>query len=165
MYQNTQLIVQLNRVLNLQLMAIDQFYLHARLYKKWGLSALGQMTREKSQQLLAQVDNLMLLIEQLDGCAETSNNDNLPIGFSVPQCIELDRRIEIECRNSCLRALTLCNEKFHRSSIDLLNEFLEQSEQHSEWLDQELNAIHTQGIQAFIKNEMSLDSYWKLAVN
>ncbi len=164
MYQNTQLIAQLNRVLNLQLMAIDQFYLHARLYKKWGLSALGQLTREKSQQLMLQVDDLMLLIEQLDGTVETSHNDNLPIGFSVPQCIELDQRIEIECRNSFLRALTLCDEKFHRSSIDLLDEFLEQSDRHSEWLGNELTAIHTQGIQAFIKNEMSLDSYWKIAV-
>jgi bacterioferritin len=165
MLHSKQLILNLNQLLSLKLTAIDQFYLHSRLYKKWGLRALAKLSHEKSQEMMLQLDQVIAHIQQLDGLADTNTPNNMLTGTTVQLCLELDMRIANECQQAYFKLLSSCNTELHRQTIDLLNQFIRQSEGHNNWLTAELNFIELHGIVAFMKNEMGINQYWKLAVS
>jgi bacterioferritin len=165
MSQHEQVIAQLNEVLNLQLLAIDQFYLHARLYKKWGLNTLATLSSDKSRELMLQANQLFEHIQQLGGDIQANTPDSMLTGTAMIQCMELDHKIVAQCLTACLSTIEICNEISDSKSINILKQFIHQSESHHEWLRSELEFIRTRGLQAFIRNEMGLDQYWKLAAN
>jgi bacterioferritin len=165
MLHNKQLISNLNQVLSLTLTAIDQLYLHGRLYKKWGLSTPAKLTSEKSKSMMLQLNQLINHIQQLGGSADTDTADNMLTGNTIQSCLELDMRIASECQQSCLNALNYCNAELHQGSIDLLNQFISQLQGHNNWLTAELNYIQAHGIETFIKNEIGINQYWKLAAS
>ncbi len=164
MLHSKQLISNLNQVLSLTLTAIDHFYLHGRLYKNWGLSELAKLTSEKSKEMMLQLDHLILHIQQLDGSANIDIAENMLTGTTIQLCLELDMRISNECQQTYLNTLNNCNAELHQETIDLLNQFTRQSEGYNNWLTAELNFIQEHGIEAFIKNNMGIDQYWKRAV-
>jgi bacterioferritin len=165
MPHSKQLISDLNQLLSLKLTAIDQFYLHSRLYKKWGLGALEKLTREKSSEMMLQLDQLINHIQQLGATADTDAAENMLTGTTIHLCLELDMRMATECQQTCFRILNECKLESQQTTIDLLNQFIRQSEGHNNWLASELNFIQTHGIEAFIKNEMGINQYWKLAAS
>jgi bacterioferritin len=165
MLHSKKLISDLNQLLKLKLTAIDQFYLHSRLYKKWGLSALAKLTHEKSSEMMLQLDQLIHHIQALGASTETDTTDNMLTGTTIHLCLELDMRIATECQQSYLKIMNDCPVGSHQDTIDLLNQFIRQSEGHNNWLAAELNFIQTHGIEAFIKNEMGINQYWKLAAS
>jgi bacterioferritin len=165
MLHSKQLISDLNQLLSLKLTAIDQFYLHSRLYKKWGLSTLEKLTSEKSNEMMLQLDQLIRHIQQIGGLADTDTTDNMLTGTTIQLCLELDIKIAIDCQQSCLTILNSCNAGLHQNTINLLNQFIHQSEGHNNWLNAELSFIQENGIEAFIKNEMGINQYWKLAAS
>lgn len=163
MPESNPLETDLNQLLSLKLTAIDQFYLHGRLYKKWGLSTLARLTSEKSQEMMLQLDQLIKHIQQLGASANTSTADNMLTGNSIQPCLELDMRIAIECQQAYSNILNSSKAKTHKNTRDLMNQFIRQSQGHHNWLVAELNFIQAHGIEAFIKNEMGINQYWKLA--
>jgi bacterioferritin len=165
MPHSEQLIEKLNQVLNLKLIAIDQFYLHGRLYKKWGLSALAKLTSEKSKEMMLQLDQLISHIQQLGGSADTHTPDSMLTGTTIHLCLELDTSIATQCQQTYFVALGFCDTESHQETIDLMNQFIRQIEGHNNWLNSELNFIQSHGIEAFIKNEMGINQYWKLAAS
>lgn len=156
---------KLNKIVALQLLAIDQLYLHARLYKKWGLSALSEISSQKSSELVTQTEQLAKHIEQLDGNVYSEASDKMLTGTSAKLCLELDYKIATECQQSYLDAIKQCDPEQHLATIELLKQFIRQFESHSTWLNAELEFIRTRGIEAFIKNEMGMNQFWKLAAN
>jgi bacterioferritin len=165
MSQHQQVSAQLNQILNLQLVAIDQLYLHARLYKNWGLGALAELSSENSRQLMIQANQLFDHIRQRNEKPETITPDSLLTGAAILQCLELDHKMVAQCRTAYVKTIEICNAINDSRSIDLLKQFISQSENHHDWLHTELDYIHTRGLQAFIRNEMGINQYWKLAAS
>ena len=165
MHSNQKLIQHLGQIVNLQLNTSDQFYLHARLYKKWGLSALAELTRDKSAELIAQTEQLAAHIEQLGATVDNLEAENMLTGTSVLLCLQFDHKASAQCQTSYQQAIALCSHNSDKATAKLLRHFIHQFEAHSEWLTNELKFIQTRGIEAFIKNEMGVHQFWKLAAS
>ncbi len=161
MHSNQELIQHLGHIINLQLNTSDQFYLHARLYKKWGLSALAEVTRDKSAELITQTELLADHIVQSEGKVDNLAAENMLTGTSVLLCLQLDHKASAQCQTSYQQAIALCSHCSDNAIAKLLRHFIHQFEAHSEWLNNELKFIQTHGIEAFIKNEMGLHQFWK----
>jgi len=140
----------LNKLLKNELTAINQYFLHARLFRHWGLEKLNDYQYKQSIRVMKEADHIIERILFLEGLPNLQNLGKLLIGENVVECLNGDLEYETETQRPLLiKAIALCEELQDYVSRDLLEELLEHSEQAIDWLE----------IQQSLIKEVTLPNY------
>ncbi len=141
----------LNRVLLNELTAINQYFLHSRMLKNWGISGLAKHEYEESVDEMRHADKLIERILFLDGLPNLQDIGKLFVGESTKEILECDLRLEELAIPLVREAIAVCEEESDYVSRELLEEILEGEEDHVDWLETQLGLIERMGLENFIQ--------------
>ena len=136
------IIEKLNKVLKNELTSINQYFLHARMFRHWGLEKLNDYEYKQSIRAMKEADKLIERILFLEGLPNLQNLGKLLIGENAVECLNGDLEYEKNVQRPLLiKAVALCEELQDYVSRDLLEELLERCEQAIDWLETQTSLI------------------------
>ncbi|NMH66983.1 bacterioferritin [Shewanella salipaludis] len=145
---------QLNRMLTYELTAINQYFLHARMFKNWGLEGLNEKAYKKSIQDMKHADKLVERVLFLEGLPNLQQLDKLRIGEHSEEMLACDREMQEEQLPLLRLAIDLCETERDYVSRDLLESILEDEEEHLDWIESQFELIRITGIQNYLQSQM-----------
>ena len=146
------IIEHLNRVLKNELTAINQYFLHSRMLKNWGISGLAKHEYDESVDEMRHADALVERILFLEGLPNLQDLGKLLIGESAREILECDLRLEHEAIPAVREAIAACEAEADYITRELLENILEGEEEHVDWLETQLGLIGQMGLENFIQH-------------
>lgn len=154
MQGNAQVIGHLNRLLALELTSINQYFLHARMYKNWGLNSLNNASYKKSIKDMKQADELIERILFLEGLPNLQHLEKIRIGENTIEMLGCDMAFQKEQLAVLKQAIVCCEESQDFVSRDILEDILEYEEGHIDWLEAQEYLIENTGIENYLQTQM-----------
>jgi len=144
----------LNRVLRNELTAINQYFLHSRIFKDWGLNGLGDYEFQESVDEMKHADALIERTLFLEGLPNLQDVGKLRIGEHTQEMLECDLALEMEAIPDLREAVEYCESCKDFVSRDLFDSILESEEGHVDWLETQLDLIARVGIENYQQSQM-----------
>jgi len=144
----------LNAVLTNELTAVNQYFLHARMYQHWGLARIGKITYDESIGEMKHADMLIKRILFLDGLPNLQDLHKLKIGESVPEGLAADLAVEVGGRETLIPGIKACEEAQDYVSRELLVEILSDTEEHIDFLETQLDLVKTIGEANYLQSAL-----------
>jgi bacterioferritin len=154
---NPQVIDALNRALTIELTAINQYFVQAKMCKNWGFEKLGKKHYEESIGEMRHAEKLIDRIIFLEGVPEIARYDVIRVGVDVKEQLENDLALETRGVNTYNEAITLAAQVKDNGSRELMNEILVDSEEHVDWLESQLHVIQTVGLERYLAEQISAE--------
>jgi bacterioferritin len=145
-------IEHLNRVLRNELTAINQYFLHAKMYKDWGYHSLGDKEQEESVDEMKHADAVIERILFLEGLPNLQDIGNLRIGEDVREMLQCDLDLELDALPDLQAAIAYCESHKDFVSRDLFDDILRSEEDHVDWLETQLGLIENLGIANYLQS-------------
>ena len=145
----------LNKVLKNELTAINQYFLHARMFRHWGLEKLNDYQYRQSIRVMKEADELIERVLFLEGLPNLQNIGKLLIGEDVVECLQGDLRYEREIQRPLLvDGIALCEQLQDYVSRDLLEDLLEHCEEAIDWLETQHSLIENVTLPNYLQANM-----------
>ncbi|WP_437488343.1 bacterioferritin [Sorangium sp. So ce1014] len=144
----------LNEVLAGELVAINQYFLHAKMCAHWGFVTLAAHGRAESIDEMKHADAIIDRILFLEGLPNLQRLDTLRIGQTVPEQLKSDLELEYQAVKRLNTAIVLCRDKGDRTSEELLAKILESEEEHIDWLETQIGLIEKLGETAYLSQQI-----------
>ncbi len=151
---NPAVLAILNKVLTSELTSINQYFLHARMYKNWGINALNSKCYKKSILDMKQADKVIERILFLEGLPNLQQLAPLSIGEHTQEMISCDTQFQIAQIAVVRNAITLCEQEQDYVSREMLDTILNDEEEHLDWLETQQYQIDNIGIEKFIQAQL-----------
>ena len=151
---DTQVIEHLNRSLYNELVAINQYFLHSRMYRNWGLKELAEHEYQESIDEMKHADRLIERILFLDGLPNLQNLGKLLIGESPREAMECDLKLEMRAVPDLKAAIAYCEQAGDYVSRELFESILESEEEHIDWLETQLGLIGRLGEGPYLQTKL-----------
>jgi bacterioferritin len=144
----------LNEVLAGELVAINQYFLHAKMCKNWGFEGLAAKIKAESIDEMRHADQIAERILFLEGLPNFQRLDKINIGQTVPEQMRSDLDAEYRAVKRLNDGIKLCREQGDATSEVLLKRILESEEEHIDWLETQLSLIETLGDKAYLAEQL-----------
>jgi bacterioferritin len=152
---NARVIESLNGLLHNELAAIDQYFIHSRMYEDFGLDKLCQQLDHEMQEEITHADALIKRILFLEGTPNLKSRRDLLIGKDVPSMLANDLILEMEVVAALKASITLCESEGDYQSREMLEKLLiDTEEDHVYWLEKQIGLIDKIGLQNYIQSYM-----------
>lgn len=148
-----QVVEHLNRILKNELTAINQYFLHSKIYKDWGITKLAEKEYEESIDEMKHADELIERILFLEGLPNLQSLGKLRIGENVNEMLQCDLDLEIDAISDLQNAVAYADEIRDYVSRELFNSILASEEGHVDWLETQLTSIEKMGVENFIQHQ------------
>lgn len=152
------IIAHLNKVLANELVAINQYFLHARIYDDWGLKGLGHKEYHESIDEMKHADELVKRVLFLEGLPNLQDLGKLRIGETVEEMLRCDLSLEMDAIPDLKVAITYAESVLDYVSRDLFQEILEDEEEHVDWLETQLDLIARIGLENYQQSQLHAES-------
>lgn len=141
----------LNKILANELIAINQYFLHAKMHHNWGFSKLASQVKAESIDEMKHADTLADRILQLDGLPNFQQLGKLSIGQTVPESFECDAKLEEVAIADLKEAIAYLESIKDFNSADILHTILQQEEEHLDWIETQLSLIKQVGLDNYLQ--------------
>ena len=150
-------VVHLNRVLKNELTAINQYFLHAKMYQDWGLHGLAGKEREESFDEMKHAESLAERILFLQGLPNLQELGKLRIGQHTREMLQCDLALEMDAMPALREAIAFCEEQGDYVSRQLFRRILDSEEEHVDWLETQIELIDKVGLENYNQRQMHGD--------
>ena len=148
------IIAHLNQVLKNELTAINQYFLHSRIFKDWGLTKLGQHEYEESVDEMKHADQVIERVLFLEGLPNVQDIGKVMIGEDVKEALECDLKMEMKAIPDLRAAVADAEQLKDFVSRDLFRSILDAEEEHVDWLETQLDLIEKIGLANYLQSQM-----------
>lgn len=154
MQGDPQAIAFLQAQLKNELTAINQYFVHYRMFKHWGFDKLAKKEYSESIGEMKHADWLMDRIFMLDGLPNLQDLGKLSIGETVPEALTCDLALERGAQQTIKEGMACCESVRDYVSRDLLQKILDDTEEHIDFLETQLELIDKIGVQNYLQSQM-----------
>jgi bacterioferritin len=151
---NDKVIDLLNDVLTGELTAINQYFIHARMCENWGYQRLWKKIRDESIDEMKHADQLIHRVLYLDGLPNVQRYHKINIGQTVPEQLQVDLALETAAIKLLNDGIQLCRGLGDNGSAELLEHILEAEEEHTDWLESQLELIAQLGAEHYLAQQI-----------
>lgn len=151
---DSEVIAHLNMALKNELTAINQYFLHAKMFEDWGLARLAEREKEESIDEMKHADELMERILFLEGLPNLQNLGKIYVGQDVPEILQCDLNLEMEALPVLRTAIEFCEKIGDFVSRQLFREILSSEEEHVDWIETQLDLIKKTGLENYTQAQM-----------
>ncbi len=152
---DTNIIRLLNAQLTNELTAINQYFLHARMYRHWGLEKLGKKEYDESIGEMKHADKLIDRILMLEGLPNVQAIHKIMIGEDTPEMLNCDLKLEQAAQLTVKEGIAACEAAGDYVSRELFVAILDDTEEHIDWLETQIELVSKIGIQNYLQSQMS----------
>lgn len=150
---DAKVIEHLNTVLKNELTAINQYFLHSRMLKDWGLHKLGDYEYGESIDEMKHADVIIERVLFLEGLPNLQDLGQLRIGENVPEILEADLALEMDAIPDLREGIAYCEEIRDYVTREIFDKILESEEEHVDFLETQLGLIDKLGIENYLQSQ------------